>query len=172
MAVMGRFPPHSDSLPSLGALKLRPPEFCMRDGDFFPGGTPYGEPRRQSVVHSLAGHLGSLSREFKEALRVLEQHDGSCPYYARFLLGEPCDWATFGTCLGPSHCFQSAAVMPVFPRLVTVPRTSSFGSQLMCAAFADTLATLVSDKTKIHYTLVTMSFLCDLAVEFLRQLDP
>ena len=62
--------------------------------------------------------------------------------------------------------------MPVFPRLVTVPRTSSFGSQLMCAAFADTLATLVSDKPKIHYTLVTMSFLCDLAVEFLRQIDP
>ena len=68
MAVMGRPLPRPGFLSTLGALRPRAPEFCIMDEDFFPGGTPFGEPRRHSEVLSLASHLGGLAQEFREAL--------------------------------------------------------------------------------------------------------
>ena len=65
---MGWPAPHLDSLSALGTLRPWAPETCVIDEDYFPGGTPEGEPRRHTEVLGLVSHLGSLAREFRRAL--------------------------------------------------------------------------------------------------------
>ena len=169
---MGRPVPRPGFLSTLGALRPRAPESCVIDEDYFPGGTPDGEPRRHSEVLGLVSHLKSLVREFRRALLTLERHDGDCPHYAWFLRGEPHNRATFGTCLGPRRCRRPVEARSRFPRLVLVPRTLVFGAQHLCAAFANALAPLARRWPNLHRTLVTLTFLCELAIEFLQWLDP
>ena len=169
---MGRPAPHLDSLSALGTLRPWDPETCVIDEDYFPGGTPEGEPRRHTEVLGLVSQLGSLARALRRALSTLEHHDGDCPHYIWFLRGEPRNRATFGTCLGPRRCRRPEEAGSRFPRLVLVPRTLVFGAQNLCAVFANALVPLARRWPNLHRTIVNLTFACELAIEFLQWLDP